>query len=336
MEDNMKFGFGFETIASASSGKAFYRWYWVQALEWIGATGFAGIELPYRAWTFNDGRGGSPLCKESMGIKYGGPAKFNAFVQQCGMPEGVPALHITASNLLQAMLAMNMPADKLFDKLADHGEEALHVLSEMGSKALIISPSPAIGLLKALMRDKDSAALNAWVFENMAGAVNKISQKAAELGIKVYIRNEFFSFIRGNQVVDFMGMIDQDIGYSPDLAHLQIAGADISKLLTRYKDKLGFIVFKDSFYEDKVGAFESTTPEHPQTGESQRVWCELGRGAVPLLEIWELLKKLGYDQWIIFETKEGFEHAVSILVMASYMRKHFMTQTQESAGGMNV
>jgi sugar phosphate isomerase/epimerase len=334
-EDKMKFGFGFETIASAASGKPFYRWYWIQALEWIGATGFAGIEVPYRAWTFNDGRGGSPLCKESIGIKYGGPAKFNELVRQCGMPEGVPALHITASNLLQSMLAMNMPPDKLFDKLVNHGEEALQVLSDMGNKALILSPSPAIGLLQILMRDKDPAALRTWVIEQMAGTVNKINQKAKALGIKVYIRNEFFSFLRGEQVVDFMAMIDQDIGYSPDLAHLQIAGADIVKMLTLFKDKLGFIVFKDSFFVDKVAAFSSATPDHPQTGDNQRVWCELGKGTVPLLEARDLLVKQGYDQWIVFETKEGFEHAVSILVMASYMRKHFMAQAGESAGMTN-
>jgi len=322
----MKIGFSFETIASAASGKPFYRWYWVQALEWIGSTGFAGIELPYRAWTFNDGRGGSPLCMESMRIKYSGPAKFNEFVQQSGIPEGVPALHITASNLLQSMLAMNLPPDKLFERLAVHGEEALSVLSEMGNKALIISPSPAIGLLQALMRDKDPETLKNWVFQNMADVVNKISQKANESGIKVYIRNEFFSFIRGEQVVDFMALVNPEIGYSPDLAHLQIAGADIGKMLTLYKDKLGFVVFKDSFFTDKVNAFSSATPEHPQTGDNQRVWCELGRGTVPLLDARDLLKKLGYNQWVIFETKEGYEHAVSILVMANYVRQHFRAE----------
>jgi len=331
----MKFGFSFETIASAASGKPFYRWYWVQALEWIGSAGFAGIELPYRAWTFNDGRGGSPLCKESMGIKYGGPAKFNDFVRQCGIPAGVPALHITASNLLQAMLAINIPADLLYERLAVHGEEALNVLSEMGNKALIISPSPAIGLLQARLRDKDPATLKNWVYQNMAAAVNKINQKAKELGIRVYIRNEFFSFIRGEQVIDFMAMIDPEIGYSPDLAHLQIAGADIGKLITLYKERLGFVVFKDSFFKDDVGAYSSTTPEHPQTGDHQRVWCELGRGTVPLLETRDLLKKLGYDQWVIFETREGYEHAVSILVMANYVRQHFRAEARESAGMTN-
>ena len=331
----MKYGFGFKTIASAASGKPFYRWYWVQALEWIGAAGFSAIELPYRAWTFNDGRGGSPLCKESLGIKYGGPAKFNELVLQCGLPEGVPALHITAANLLQSMLAMNMPADRLFDKLADHGEEALSVLAQLNGQALILSPSPPIGLFRALFADKEPEELTAWVLDSMAETVNKIGRKAAELKIKIYVRNEFFSFIRGELISDFLNRVAPNICFSPDLGHLHIAGADIGRLLVRFRDKLDFIVFKDSFFVDKVNAFESRTPEHPQSGNNQRVWCELGRGAVPLLEIRDLLQKQGYDRWIIFETEEGFEHAVSILVMASYMRKNFPAQSSEGAGGLN-
>lgn len=313
----MKNAFSLGTV-EGSNGALFYKWYWERAVEWAGATCFKGLEIPYKAWTFNDARGGAPLCADAINIKYGSPTGYLDFVKKADIKEGVASFFISAGNLLDAMQQNGINPDLLLDKMTAHGLEALDVLHKMNGSSLVISVSPSIGVLKMLMQDKQMEEIEAYIFNGMSESVNNITARARKMGIKVYIRNEFFGVTRGDKVTEFMDMLSEDVGFSPDLAHLQIAGADTEALLKKYRGRLGCVVFKDTFFSDEVNAFESMTPEFPQEGKNQRVYCEMGRGTVPFAKYCDLLMQLGFDGWLIFETGNAFDLAASVLTMAAY------------------
>lgn len=314
----MKYAYNLGSVSHSS-----YKWFWEQAIEWVGATGFEGLELPYRAWTFNDGRGGAPLCKAAIDVKYGDAAGFARFVRGCGLAAGVPSLLITAGNLVGAMLENGQPIDALFDRMAKHGAEALEVLEGLGGRSLVVSVSPAIGMLRRLLPGRTEDELREWLYAGMVPVVEGLRAEAQRRGLSVFLRNEYFGLTRGERIVGFLDRLGPGVGFSPDLAHLRIAEADTEGLLRRYADRLGSVVFDDTAYKDEVEAYASPMPEYPQTGAHQRVYCEMGQGAVPLPRYHALLAELGYDGWCVLETKDSFEFAVSLLKMANYRRKHF-------------
>lgn len=317
----MKSALSLGTVES-SNGPLSYKWYWERAIGWIGSTGFEGLEIPYRAWTFNDGRGGAPLCADAINTKYGSPEKFLNFVKECGI-NNISSLYVSAGNLLEAMQQNGINPTMIFEKMTEHGLEALGILHQMKGESLVISVSPPIGVLKMLLGGKPMEEMKRYIFTGMSEAVNSIAAKAKELGIKLFIRNEFYGLTRGNAITEFVDMVSEDVGFSPDFAHLQIAGADIEALLKKYSGRLGCVVLKDTFFIDEVNAYESATPEYPQEGMHQRVYCDMGRGNVPLQKYYKLLTELGYDGWLVFETRNTFDLAVSVLTMAAYRTRYF-------------
>lgn len=80
-----------------------------------------------------------------------------------------------------------------------------------------------------------------------------------------------------------------------DIGHLHSAGGDVPGTIERYFDRLAAIHFKDVFIKDESIGLDKWN--------ARLRFCELGAGNcdVPWKEAAELLKKLGYDKWVLIE-----------------------------------
>lgn len=313
----MKRSFSLETIGGGMKAQ---KWFWDEVAEMAGACGYDAIEIPFTAWTFNAGRSGAPLCAVAIRTKFGSVQNYVDFLKSCKLG-GISSIAITADNVLNTMFEDNVDPSHIFEKIVDLGKETTDVLAEAGSKGLIISPSPKIATMRGVFGQMSEEDRVAWYYENAAKAVNEVADYAAKAGISCYIRNEFWGYMRGENVVKFMDMLDGKIGFSPDLCQLYIAHADAVSLIEKFSGRVGFMNVNDTFYTDEFNYFDKPMPEAPAEGNNQRVYCDLGNGAVDVVSAYKAYEKAG-GEWAVFNSKESFNHVKAMVKMQVYANKH--------------
>lgn len=311
----MKYSFSLATVPPSPAA----QWYWNEISEMAGVCGYEGMEIPFEAWSFNGGRGGAPICAEAIRTKFGSVARYVDFLRGCGL-SGLSGLHISAQNVLATMLEYNVPRERIHEKLYELARETIGVLSEGGSDCLVLSPSPMLALLRGVYAGSDMLAAYP---EEIKKTVVRIADAARAAGIRLYIRNEFWGLLRGARVADFLRELPDHVGFSPDLAQLHIAGADTAGLIRAFAGRLGCVKFSDSFFIDKIGCYATDTPEYPQQGMAQRVYCGLGNGDVELAGLFRALADTGYDDWIVLESKDSFNVEKALMKMQAFRRRRF-------------
>lgn len=311
----MKFSFSLGTVGD---GAGHALWYWNGLSEMLGVCGYDGLEIPFQAWSFNGGRGSAPVCAEAIRTKFGSVGAYEDFLRGCGIREGLSGLHITAQNVLTTMLEYNVPIDRFFDRVLELTEETAQVLLEAGAKDLIFSPSPSYAMFAGLFGG-DEERYTARITETIV----KMAEIAAGKGLTLSLRNEFYGIYRGGKICALLDKLPQSVCYSPDTAQLFIARADAAALIEKYPGRLAAVKLCDTFFEDKVDCWRSRLPESPQEGESQRVYCTFGNGSVDLDGIFAALVKVGYNGWVVLESKRAFNTEKAMMLMQVYRRKHF-------------
>ncbi|MCL7749767.1 sugar phosphate isomerase/epimerase family protein [Halalkalibacter alkaliphilus] len=322
----MKFGCSLEMINMRINEPGFKhklsKSYWLEVFKYVSAVGFKGIELPYNPYSsdgiaFNMLRSGMPISKYAINTKYESITSFLELLNHSGIEE-VTSVHVNANDSMLELLTSGQDPNKVFEKFEYAAEEAIEFLAEIGGKALILSPTPEIGLLDLTMGKGNSDWKPAFLSKT-AQVLNKIGESAAQNGIQATIKNEFWSLVRGNEIDSLMEELDSRlVQYSPDLAHLEIAYADSVDTVTKYKDRLNFVHFSDTNFEDFENNYKKTNPELPIVGP-QRVFCDLGDGKVNLPEVYKVLENSGYDGWVICESKKTLNVYRAFLKMRWYI-----------------
>jgi len=310
----MKFSF---SLATTRGGLAL--WYWNELSEMIGVCAYDGIEIPFQAWSFNGGRGAAPVCAEAIRTKFGSVKNYDDFLRGCGIKEGLGGLHISAGNIISTMMEYNVPREKVYDRTLELAKETIEVLAEAGSTELVFSPSPMCAVFDRVFAGSDITEES--YLEEMAKVVSSMGELAKASGIKLSLRNEFYGLLRGDKIVDFMDKVSDDVCYSPDLAQLHIAGADTEALIRKYAGRLGSVKLNDTFFVDTVGCYATRTPENPQVGENQRVYCSFGNGDVDIAGLFNTLVETGFDEWVVMESKNAFNVEKMIMRMQAYRKK---------------
>jgi sugar phosphate isomerase/epimerase len=243
---------------------------------------------------------------------------FSVFINSVGIKE-FAAYHVDLAELADYMQAEALiPMEKLYDEMEKLADDTIGAMEAVGSKGLILSVTPDIGRLGRLYKQSEDA-LDAMFLPKAAQTINKISKKAAAKGIKTYVRNEFWSLVRGNKIDKFMKSLDDSVGYSPDLAHLAIAAADPVEMLKKYAGRLGYVNFSDTIFKDGIGQYAQLAPEFVQEGNNQRIFCDMGYGYVDMVKAYEVLKQIGYDGWISFESKNTLDVPKGIRRLRTYI-----------------
>ncbi|RCX16039.1 inosose dehydratase [Anaerobacterium chartisolvens] len=313
----MKFGCSLELINMRTSGPNFIikqsKLYWVEMFKLVAAAGFKGIELPYNPFSsdpmaFEIGRCGVPISAFAVNAKYGSPKEFMAFLNEVGIEE-VTGVHINANDVMLEIIASGQDMSVYFNLFEKMGMEAIDFLCSLGSKVLVVSPTPEIGWLERMV----NGDLNGEFAAKTTELLKKLVAAAKEKGISTAIKNEYWSLMRGKAAADLLNQVEGAL-FSPDLAHIQITGDDPVMVINAHKHQLANVRFSDTDFTDEVGNYKKINAEIPVQG-NQKVFSDLGEGSVDLLGVAKVLKDNGYDGWIICESKKTLNIHRALLKM---------------------
>ena len=318
----MKFGCSLEMVNMRISEPGFKhklsKSYWVELYQLIAAAGFKGIEMPYNPFmtdgiAFNMGRSGMPINRYSIKTKYGSVREFVELLRESGIEE-ITGVHVSANDAMIEVMSTFRQPYHLFGLIEQAVLEAVEFLAECGGRTQVLSPTPEIGLADRLFGGGDRGYAPGFL-ARIAELVNRLGEAAAASGIRLSVRNEFWSLTRGGEIDAFLHQLDsRHVGYSPDLAHLAIADADPVEIVRRHKGRLSAVRFSDTFFRDVERNFEKPNPEIPVVGP-QRVFCDLGDGRVDIAGVYRVLKESGYDGWVICESKKTLNVYKALLKM---------------------
>jgi sugar phosphate isomerase/epimerase len=313
----MKFGLSLETVNLRTSGPNFIymqsKLFWVDLFKFVAAAGFKGIELPYNPFSsdpmaFEIGRCGVPVSTFAVNAKYGSPKEFMSFLNDVGIEE-VTGVHINANDVMLEIVASGQPMFNYFTLFEKMGMEAIDFLVSLGSKGLVVSPTPEIGWLEKMVGGDLDEEFTTKTIE----VLRKLVSAGKEKGITVAVKNEYWSLMRGKKIAQLLKQVEGAL-FSPDLAHIKITGDDAAVVVNSHKNEIGYLRFSDTDFTDEVCNYKKVNAEIPVDGR-QKVFCDLGDGNVDLLNVAKILKDNNYDGWVICESKKTLNVYRALLKM---------------------
>lgn len=291
-------------------------WYWKDMYKWLSAAGFPGFESVYKPWDFNLGRSGMPYTKASMDAFFDGPANFRSYLKETGLTD-YPAISISAGDVVADYQVRGLDDTKWLQGLEEFANEAIDSAAELNVEGIIIYPTPDYAyLIQNEMIDGTDSEKK--LLTEVAEALNRIVKVAGKKGIKIAVRNTYWSLVRNEKIDYLFDLLDKDILFSPDAASFFISQDDIHGRIEKYKDRIGFVLLNDTFFEDKHEIYKQPLPEYPQIGAS-RVYCMVGKGKVDAAGIISDLKHFGYDGWVICGSHDATNVPKAILDLSWYI-----------------
>ena len=305
--------------ADTSGPGAFLRaakWYWDELVDMFAAAGFQSIMIPMVPNTENVSRNGAPICTASIKTRFGSEKSYLDFLNDKGI-ENIEVIGISAQSQYNSLFETGLPMEKFFDGFYDYAMDNIEALKEFHGSTLLVSPTPGLGFLEKEFGG-DQIKIQTF-FENAAECMNKIGERCKENQIHMAIRNEFWTLMRGSKIHDFMNLVDPKlVSYAPDPAHLYIAGEDYKKVIAEYAAQAQAFCFTDTKFTDENQAYRSISPEFPQDGRMQRVYYDLGYGAIDFKTIYQRLKEAAFDGPVVLESKYSLDIPKGILRMRTF------------------
>lgn len=166
-------------------------------------------------------------------------------------------------------------------ELIANAKAAMNFLKQFGANHLVVfSPNRKNG---------SSAA----AFRVMCETFNEIGRVAGEMNFYAGLHNHMGQMVETADEVDraMEGTDPKLFHFSPDTAHLHLAGCDVVSTLEKYKGRLMMADYKDA-----------KRPEHglPDTFDRGSIF-DLGDGDVDFRGCHEVLKSAGFQGWLVVD-----------------------------------
>jgi len=193
---------------------------------------------------------------------------YNITVEQMVKEVSRRGLHVIT-------ISFNGPAHdpaRRADVLAS-ARQAMEFLKNFGADRLVVfSPSRSSGTGEA-------------AFKAMCECFNQIGEAAGEMGFRAGLHNHLGQMVQDSEEVDrCMAMTDPKLfSFSPDTAHLHLAGIDVVKCLEKHKGRLMLADYKDA---RKVGE------------KLQDNIFDLGDGEIDFPACHRILKSISFKGWL--------------------------------------
>ncbi len=158
---------------------------------------------------------------------------------------------------------------------------AMNFLKNFGARHLVVfSPNR-----------RDGTAPGA--FEAMCECFNEIGSAAREMGFYAGLHNHVGQMVQTPDEVDrCMAMTDPKLFYfSPDTAHLHLAGCDVVKTLDKHKRRLMLADYKDA---------KRLPATKPDTFDRESIF-DLGDGEIDFPGCHRVLKSIAFDGWLVVD-----------------------------------
>jgi inosose dehydratase len=130
-------------------------------------------------------------------------------------------------------------------------------------------------------------------FQAMCESFNAIGAAAREMGFYAGLHNHMGQIVQNPDEVDrCMAMTDPKLfHFSPDTAHLHLAGCDVAKTLEKHKSRLVMADYKDA---------KRLTDAKPDTFDRASIF-DLGAGEIDFPGCHRVLKSIDFKGWLIVD-----------------------------------
>lgn len=249
-----------------------------------------------------------------IGIRVTG---FPAFLETYGMTTAQIEKEVSKRNLNVVTISFSGPTHDpaARQKVLADAKRAMEFLSVFGAKDLVVF-SPA--------RQKSNFDMH---FKNMCEGFNQIGELAGTMGFRAGLHNHLNQMVEKPDEVDkCMAMTDPKLfWFSPDCAHLNLAGYNVPKAIEKYKDRLITIDYKDSKWTTPTADWvEGNGKVYAKDSENAKFFnsiYDMGDGEIDFPAVHRILKANQWKGWLISDldtAREGprksYEHQAAYVV----------------------
>jgi inosose dehydratase len=125
-----------------------------------------------------------------------------------------------------------------------------------------------------------------------ASLIERFAKKTKSFGITTNIHNHHNTWVMYEDEIDYvLGNVDPAVlSFAPDTAHLVAGNCDPVEIIHKYAERVNFTHLKD------IKSAEVKSEGVASAGvEVYSNFCELGQGCVDFRQVFDILKKAGYD-----------------------------------------
>ncbi len=280
------------------------KYYWDELYPMIVAAGFTAVEIPFDPFWIFRGGSGVPFTKYCVEVKFEKVAKFVSHLQANGI-EKVAGIHFNPSIFMR-----NENLDFYFGASGYFGGEAIRYAAELGCDYINVTPTPPFGLV-AHYHGKNPAWESVFINRTIQ-LINGFAKVAQESGIKLSLRNEYWSVFRKHDFQAILAQLDDSILLNVDAANLSIASQEPLEVLKNVGAKVGSVYLTDTAFVDENETWKTPLPEYPQDRATQ-VFKDVGFGSVNLKEFYQTLQNINYDGWAIVSNRQTREPMRALL-----------------------
>ncbi len=289
------------------------KYFWDELYGLVSAGGFEYIEVPYEAkWDFG-GRSGIPRSLRSLNIKFGSVAGYMEHLAGSGI-KGISCVHMDPTLFCSGMIEM------YFGAFGHFAEEAITLAKEAGAEVVTLTVTPPRFAVTNILKTVEAEDKEGFFIERTAQLIDALALKAAEAGVKLCVKNEYWGLLAGEKIVDFVANLKNEVYLDVDTANLKIAGVDVEGFIKANKDKIGIVHFTDTAYMAKPEDIKGVMPEFPASGAT-KVFRDIGDGEVDFVSIINALGEVGYDGTIVYNCRNSYDICRSILRTRRYINK---------------
>jgi sugar phosphate isomerase/epimerase len=162
-----------------------------------------------------------------------------------------------------------------------NARRAMTFLKEFGADRLVVfSPN---------RKNKDAPD----AFAEMCRSFNAIGEAAHEMGFRAGLHNHMGQIVQNPDEVDrCMALTDPKLfDFSPDTAHLHLAGCDVAKTLDKHKSRIVMADYKDA---------KRPANAPPDSFDRNSIY-DLGAGEIDFPAAHRVLKAIAFQGWLIVD-----------------------------------
>ena len=252
----------------------------------------AGLWSHFRPWPFTDIL---DVMRDTgfIGIRLTG---FPGVLKTYGLTAAQMEAEVSKRNLHVVTISFNGPMHDPAQRqrCLDSARAAMKFLAGFGARHLVVFTP---GRLKP-GQDVDAA------FREMCARANQIGELAGEMGFTAGLHNHLGQMAESPAEVDrCMALTDPKLfGFSPDTAHLHLAGGNVVTFLEKYKARIKFLDYKDARWTTPASDWVSDNGKvYPMDSETARFLAsiyDLGDGEIDFPACHRILKSMNFRGWI--------------------------------------
>ncbi|WP_311269940.1 sugar phosphate isomerase/epimerase [Sphingobium sp. WCS2017Hpa-17] len=291
------------------------RYFWEELYTLIAASGFSTIEIPYEpVWQFG-GRSGVPFNRYCVNTKYGDATNYRALLAASGISQ------VSGVTFDPNLFMRNANLDFYFGATGHFAKEAVGHAADLGARYFAISPSPFHGRVAQYHPDIEND-LESFTARTVT-LLTDLATTAAERGVDLVLRNEYWSLFRGERILALADMLPETVKLDIDTANLFIAGIPAEAFIEAQIGRIGCVHLTDTDFVDTQSVWKSANPEFPSERATQ-VFRDPGTGSVDLTGIMTLLDKLDYRGAVTCsarQTRDPFRALLRTRILLNQLHK---------------